>query len=303
MLYALFGAVLAALLGIVNSSLGRLIVLGSSALIIAFLAFPFSVAVGFLSRQMVNPTPAALLPVFPAFILIFLLALASLLTFRLSGRLNGSLALATGAVTLVVAFLWASKDVLLAQLLPLSGLMESVTGLVVAGVFVLLGWGQVRFRWAFVAIGILLGLGAFLWLSSSTGNRYFPNVEGYYKLISPAPDGTEERVIREYNEGLEALNEQRAGIGLNPLDPIEPGQSLASVRLPRQAADAGLRVVQARTTELRYTCDAPDGRSSARRRSHALVASAATRRGRLNKRGIVGAGGLGLSACVFRNGL
>jgi len=245
MLYALCGAVLAALLGIVNSSLGRLVVLGSSALIIAFLAFPFSVAVGFLSRQTVNPTPAALLPVFPAFILVFLFALASFSTLRLNGRLNGVLALATGVVTLIVATFWASKDALLAQLLPLNGLMEGVTGLLVAGIIILLGWGQVRFRWVFIVVGILLGLGAFGWLNSAAGNRYFPNVKGYYKLISPAPEGTEERVIREYNEGLEALNEQRAGIGLNPLDPIEPGQSLASVRLPRAAADTGLRVVQA----------------------------------------------------------
>lgn len=244
MLYFGVGVVVAVLLGLANSSLGRLIVAGSGALVIAFFAFPVTVALGFLSRQTVNPTPAALLPVFPAFGAVLLLALASLLTWRLETWLNSVLALVAGGVSLAVMTLWARQGVLLADLSPLNGLMEGLTGLVVALLVTLLSWGRRRFRAAAVVAGIVLGAGVFLWLTSAAGQRYFPNVPGYYKLVTPAPAGTEEQVIRVYNEGLEALNEQRVSIGLPPLEPLDRTTGLEGARLPRAAADEGLRLVQ-----------------------------------------------------------
>lgn len=60
---------LAVLLGAARGSMRRLVLGGGLSLGVAFFAFPFSRALGFLSRDALDPTLLALVPVFPWLVL------------------------------------------------------------------------------------------------------------------------------------------------------------------------------------------------------------------------------------------
>ena len=242
--YTAVGIIIAVLVGLTKNSLRRLILTASISLLIAFFAFPFSTTVGALSRQAVRPTLAAITAIFPLFLFVFAAALAPLLLSKAKPRLLAFIAIISGAVTLFSVTIWQQQISKLVKLAPLYGLMEAITGIILGGLVVLIGWQRPRLRYLFVVLGVMLGITTFWWLGSAAGQKYLPNVKGYYKIITNVPADTEERIISEFNESLEALNKQRKSIGLNLLEPIQNITGLAGQKLPRAAADEGLRLLE-----------------------------------------------------------
>lgn len=234
---AVVGAVLALLTGLVNHSLRRLVLFGAAGLLIVYLALPFGEAVGFLSRHTLTPTLLGLTPVFPAFALIAVLALLTVLLLGTHPRLLGAVAAAGGIVTLTVALAWSGGQVRLATLQPIGGFMEVVVALALFALFVPLALSRTRLRIPLLLVGLVLGASAGLWLASDAGRSSFPRTEGYYRLLRPAAEGATREIIDSYNAGLEALNAQRRSIGLNVLEPLDDLQGFEGQRLPREAAE------------------------------------------------------------------
>jgi phosphonate transport system permease protein len=246
--YSFLGALIAVLIGLGNASARRLVVTASIATLVAFTAFPLSEAVGFLSRQTIRPTPLALVLDFPALALVLLASLAGLATLWTRGRAGGFLALASAIVSIAVLLLWRGASPSIVQPLPLTGLMEGVVALGLGGLVALLSLGRPRLRWPALATSVLLSAAVFAWLGYGAGARFFPNAEGYYKLMLPAPAGTAEAIISEFNADLEELNRQRATIGMIQLEPLVSLEHLQEQRLPRAAADD---VIDPETGEIR----------------------------------------------------
>jgi len=239
------GFLLAVLTGFANASMRRLIITGSVGLLITFAAFPFTRVSGFLSREGITPTLLGLLPIHPAFALIAITGIVGVAASLLFGRrLAGIVGILGGATTLLTFFSWQARGPSLAKLLPLGGLMEVLTGLILAVVIIALTWSMPRLRFGGLAIGLLLGIVSSLWLASSAGHNYFPNAQGYYQLLTNVPQGTEATIIELYNDGLEQLNSQRRTIGLAPLEPLTSITRLEGQRLPREAAAAGFRLIE-----------------------------------------------------------
>jgi len=243
-IYTIVGIVIAVLAALSRNSMRRLIVTASISLIIAFLAFPFTTSLGALSRQTVMPTLAAISAIFPLFIFVLIAALVPLFTNQLGPRPSAIAAIAAGGVTLLSMALWSSQTSKLVKLAPLNGLMEALTGLVLGTLIILIAWNRKNLRYLFVVLGLAIGISSFWWLSSASGQKYLPNVKGYYKIIKNVPTDTEERIIKDFNESLEGLNKQRKSIGLNLLEPIQNITGLDGQKLPRAAADEGLRLLE-----------------------------------------------------------
>ncbi|WP_456481221.1 phosphonate ABC transporter, permease protein PhnE [Oceanithermus sp.] len=244
-LFPLLGFLVAALATLSRSSARRYLYAGGIALLVAFFTFPFSSAIGYLSREAVYPTPAGLLPSWAPLSLIALAGLLAVLP--LAPRLQGLLGTIGGAVVLLVSYSWLAQPVFLAKIVPLPGLTEGAIALLAGGLLFLM------LRERSLALALVLGLvvagGSFTLLSGPVGHTYFPRLEGYYKLIRPLPAEESERLIREYNQGLAKTNALRKEIGLKPLEPIE---SLADLEggVPKDLAAEGVRLV--RPSSLRY---------------------------------------------------
>ena len=246
MLYVNFalGLLIALLTGLAKSSARRLLITSSIALLITYLAFPYAFSVGFLSRETIKPTPAALTPVFTLFLIIPISAILNLIIAHYGKRAAGITAIIASIATLISVNVWAQQAPSLIQIRPINGLMEALTGIIITGVIILINWERKNLRIPLIIISIILGLSSFLWLNSSAGHTFFPNAQGYYKLFTTTDANTEQRVLTEYNDGLEALNAQRESIGLSTLEPLESITGLEGQRIPRTAADEGLRLVQ-----------------------------------------------------------
>jgi phosphonate transport system permease protein len=240
-LLSLFGFAFAALLALANASMRRWMMTGYVGILIAFFAFPTTEVLGALSRETMNPTPAAVALIFPAFWLIAVSAFTGIIFFRRE-RLNAVIALVCGTVTLLVMAWWSSQHPSLVQLQPLNGLMEVLTALAFAAFVVLLTWRQQRTRWPGVALAVVVAILVFIFVP-----KFFPNSQGYYKVLRGTAASTEAEVVERFNQELPALNEQRSSIGLTELQPIETLTGLAGQRLPRSAAAEGLRLVQPAT--------------------------------------------------------
>lgn len=238
---AVVGFAFATIMALANASMRRWVVTGYVGLLIAFVAFPVTETLGALSRETLEPTPAAVAFVFPVFWLIALLAGMGLMLFRRE-RLNALVALVSSAATLILMSVWSVQNPKLVRLQPLNGLMESLTALALAAIVVALTWRQQRTRWPGVALAVAAAVLAFIFVP-----RYFPNSQGYYRVLQGTPATTEAEVVERFNQELPALNEQRASIGLGELQPIETLTGLAGQRLPRSAAAEGLRLVQPAT--------------------------------------------------------
>ncbi|MCA9838516.1 MAG: phosphonate ABC transporter, permease protein PhnE [Trueperaceae bacterium] len=244
--YSLLGLAIAVLTGLVNSSQRRLLVAASISLIIAFFAFPFSQAVGALTRHTLNPTPLGLSLAFPLFLVILFSGVLVLAFYRQNQKLLGVLGILAGLAVLVVSLFWQRQGADIVSLEPLYGLMEALTGLLIFALIAGLGWSNKNLRWPLLIIGAILGIGSFWWLNSAAGHAVLPEAEGYYKLLKPTPAGTADEIIQSFNDGLEDLNKQRQGLGLAPLEPLTNLKNLD--RLPREAAETedglGLRLLQ-----------------------------------------------------------
>ncbi|WP_457630131.1 PhnE/PtxC family ABC transporter permease, partial [Oceanithermus sp.] len=243
--YPLLGFLVATLSSISRSSARRYLYASGLALLVAFFAFPFSSAVGYLSREAIYPTPAGLLP---SWALLGLIALAGLLALLpLGPRFHGLLGAAGGALVLAVSYAWLSRPVFLAAARPLNGLTEAAIALFAGGLLFLLLKG--RSFWLALLLGLAMAAGGFALLSGPVGHTYFPRLNGYYKLIVPlAPEETE-KLISEYNSSLAKTNELRKEIGLKPLQPISGLADLAG-GVPKDLAAKGVRLVRPAT--LRY---------------------------------------------------
>jgi phosphonate transport system permease protein len=239
---ALLGFAFAAILAFANASMRRWIITGYVGLLIAFFAFPLTETLGALSRETLRPTPAAVAFVFPALWLIVVLAGLGLFLFRRE-RLNAVIALVCSIVTLGVMAFWSVQNPSLVRLQPLDGLMESLTSLAVALIVIAFTWRQQRTRWPGLALALAAAVFAFIFVP-----RFFPNSQGYYKILQGTPAETEAEVVARFNQELPALNEQRSSLGLAELQPIETLTGLEGQRLPRSAAAEGLRLVQPGTS-------------------------------------------------------
>jgi len=242
--YIALGIVAAVLTGLANSSVKRLSLAAAFTIIVIFIAFPFSTAVGFLSRQSFQPTLAALTPIYPLLWLIPVSALIAIFTNFSNRVLTGIVSIIAALVCLLTASTWVFQNTSLNSIRPLNGLMELITALVLAGLLILFVWPRKKLRVPLIIISLIASGAFFFWLNSDRGHLYFPNSEGYYRVLSPTEDAVGDEIVSTYNDGLDALNKQRKGIGLSELEPITSLTALADQKLPREAADAGFRMVR-----------------------------------------------------------
>ena len=238
------GVAAAVLLGLARASMRRLVVAAGVALIVAYLAFPFSTTVGFVSRDTIRPTLLALTPIYPLLAVVLVAGLAALFVPFANPRLGGLVAVGLGAASVGVMLAWRAELPALVALRPLHGLMEVFTALALLVVIALTGRGSARLRWPLLGLGIVVaGLTATL-LLSPTGHRLFPNAVGYYRLVTATTPAEQQDIVEQHNANLDVTNSQRQKIGLKPLPPIETTAGLATERLPEAAAKAGYRMLR-----------------------------------------------------------
>lgn len=238
------GAAAAVLLGLARASMRRLVVAAGVALIVAYLAFPFSTTVGFVSRDTIRPTLLALTPIYPLLAVVLVAGLAALFVPFANPRLGGLVAVGLGAASVGVMLAWRAELPALVALRPLHGLMEVFTALALLVAIALTGRGSARLRWPLLGLGIVVaGLTATL-LLSPTGHRLFPNAVGYYRLVTATTPAEQQDIVEQHNANLDVTNSQRQKIGLKPLPPIETTAGLATERLPEAAAKAGYRMLR-----------------------------------------------------------
>lgn len=240
-LLSLLGFTYAVVLALANASMRRWMLTGYIGVLIAFFAFPITETLGALSRETLKPTPAALTFIFPAFWLLLLLHLLGVGLMHIR-RLNAWTGLLSSLTTLALMMLWSGQNPALVRLQPLYGLMETLTALVLAAVVIALTWQRLRLRWVGAGLALMVAVLTFVFVA-----RFFPNSQGYYKVLRATPAETEAEIIMRFNQELPALNEQRKGLGLSELEPIETLTGLAGQRLPKSAAAEGLRLVQPAT--------------------------------------------------------
>lgn len=238
------GVAAAVLLGLSRASMRRLVVAAGAALIVAYLAFPFSTTVGFVSRDTIRPTLLALTPIYPLLVVVLVAGLAALFVPFANPRLGGLVAVGLGAASVGVMLAWRAELPALVALRPLHGLMEVFTALALLVAIALTGRGSARLRWPLLGLGIVVaGLTATL-LLSPTGHRLFPNAVGYYRLVTATTPAEQQDIVEQHNANLDVTNSQRQKIGLKPLPPIETTAGLATERLPEAAAKAGYRMLR-----------------------------------------------------------
>lgn len=239
------GVLVAVLTSISRGSARRYLYASGLGLLVVFFAFPFSSALGYLSREAVHPTPMGLLPSWPPLALMALAGALALLPWP--RRLHGWVGVASGLAALGLTYAWLIRPVFLARVVPIPGVMEGVVAVALA-LFVGLALRGRKTVWA-VAAALLVGVGSFALLASSPGHTYFPRASGYYKLLKSVSEQDTRTLIEQYNTGLEKANALRAEIGLKRLGPI---RSLADLQsgLPKSLAREGVRLV--RPASLRY---------------------------------------------------
>ncbi|MCX8088616.1 MAG: phosphonate ABC transporter, permease protein PhnE [Meiothermus ruber] len=247
LLYTLLGLSLAVLMGVARGSMRRWVIGAGLALLVVFVAFPFSRARGFLSRDTIDPTLLALAPVFPLLLLIPLGVLAALvLARRGAAGWGGALG---GAAVLVAAGSWYVQPAQLVRLQPVNGLMELLIAGVVAGSIALLSFSRPQQRIPILVVAALAGGLAFFWFHTPQGGgAYLPKSLGYYKLFFPTPPESQQAMIDSYNQALPELNAIRKELGQDELKPIQ-GLSDLQGAIPQQASSEGYRLVQPATTQ------------------------------------------------------
>ncbi|HEU4741725.1 MAG TPA: phosphonate ABC transporter, permease protein PhnE [Meiothermus sp.] len=249
LLYLLVGAVLAALSGVAKGSMRRLVIGGALGILVAFLAFPFSRSLGFLSRETVDPTLLALVPTFPLLILIPVLAAATLYLAARGGSWAAWAGIIGGGGIALGGLVWYAQPAQVVRLAPISGLMEGLAALVLAVAVALLAQSRPRLRLPIYAVAALAGMLAFAWLSSSSGGHtYLPRMAGYYKLLMPTGPQTERKLVEDYNAAIPQKNAILKEIGQPTLEPIT---SLADLKgsIPQEASEAGYRLLQPARTQ------------------------------------------------------
>jgi len=243
LLYALVGLAIALMAGVAKGSVRRLGIGAALGILLAFVAFPFSRSKGFLSRETVDPTLAALTPIFPWLLLVPIAAVAALLLARQGDRRAAWGGVIGGAVTLVVGMLWLAQPAQIAQLAPINGLMELLAAFLVAALIALAAFSRPNLRipiWVGAAVAGVLVL---VWFNAGSGHVYLPKSQGYYKLLRPTPAGTVQAIISNYNQTLSEKNAILKEIG-QPL--LEPINSLSDLKggIPQDAAERGYRYLQ-----------------------------------------------------------
>ncbi len=245
-----FGLVAAIVTGLANASMRRLVIAAGVGLLVAYFAFPFYSADGFVSRDTVSPSLFGLTPTDPVLALVLLAGIAGIAGARLPRRLGGALAAGGAIMTAVLVGTSHLRSPALGRLLPIPGLMEVLTGLALAVVITALGWGSRRLRVPFLIAGLAAGGLAFGFLASNAGHRLFPNAQGYYRLATSVPAAKQQSILDEYNASLDTINAQRNRIGLKPLEPLTSIKALDTGRLPEAASKDGYRML--RPFEQRY---------------------------------------------------
>lgn len=238
------GAVVAVLAGLARASMRRLVVTGGVALLVAYVAFPFSTTVGFVSRDTIRPTLLGVTPLEPVLIVVLLAAVLAIVVPFVHARAGGLVAVLGAIGSLVVVLGWRGEVPALVALLPLHGLMEVLVAASLCVIIAATGWGSSRLRWPMLGLGLVLGVVTATLLLSPTGQRLFPNAVGYYRLVTRTTVDVQQDVVDEYNANLDVTNAQRQRIGLRALPPIENTEGLATERLPEAAAAAGYRMLR-----------------------------------------------------------
>lgn len=248
LLYILSGVFLALLMGVARGSMRRWVVGAGLALLVVFVAFPFSRARGFLSRDTIDPTLLGLTPVYPLLLLIPLGVLVALALTRWGGAAGWGGVLG-GTVALLAAGSWYVQPAQLVRMQPINGLMELLIALGVAASVALLSFSRPKQRVPILLAAALAGVLAFYWFHAPQGGgAYLPKSLGYYKMFSPTAPESQTAMIEAYNQALPELNAIRKELGQEELKPI---QSLADLQgaIPQQASSEGYRLVQPATTQ------------------------------------------------------
>ncbi|RIH81412.1 Phosphate-import permease protein PhnE [Calidithermus terrae] len=244
LVYALLGAAVAVLLSVAKGSMRRLIYGGVFGVAVAFVAFPFVQSVGYLTRETVSPTLLGLLPRFPLLALVPLALAAGLVLARRGGASAALGGVVAGGVTLFSGLFLIAQPAGLVRLIPVNGLMELLAGLIPLLVLALLGRSRPRLRWPLIGAGLILSALLFGWLNAGSGGHlYLPKMAGYYRLLGGVEPGLEQRIVEEYNAGLEERNAILREIGQPEEKPV---QSLADFkgRIPQETAEQGYRLLQ-----------------------------------------------------------
>jgi phosphonate ABC transporter permease subunit PhnE len=242
LLYALIGLLAGLLAGVAKGSVRRLTIGGAAGTLVAFVAFPFSRSVGYLSRETVDPTLLAAVPIFPLLLLVPILSVAALVLVRRGGTIAGWAGLVGGVGSLLIVLAWLAQPGRLVKLAPVTGLMELLTALLLAGLVVLVGLGRPNLRTPMLVAGGVVGVLTFIWMMGP-GHTYLPKSAGYYKLLAQAPAGIEGQILEQYNTTLEERNQVARENGLPESPRIESLSALTGT-IPQEAADQGLRLLR-----------------------------------------------------------
>jgi len=238
-LYPLLGFATAALVSVARGSARRFLYAGGLGLFIAFFTFPFTSAIGYLSREAVYPTPAGLIPAWPPIILLLVVGLLALVPWP--RKLHGFFGALGGALAIALVYLWSARPVFLARLEPIPGVVEAAVAVGLGlGLFLVLRGQQ---KALVLAVPLIVAVATFAFLQSPSGQTYFPRMVGYYKLLAPVPEREVQALIERYNAELEALNATRREIGLKELPPVRTLADLQS-GVPKALSAQGLRLVK-----------------------------------------------------------
>ncbi|MDX2004048.1 MAG: phosphonate ABC transporter, permease protein PhnE [Meiothermus sp.] len=244
LIFALLGAAVSLVLGLMRGSVRRLIVAAGLGLLVAFVAFPFSRSSGFLSRETLDPTLLALVPSFPLLALIPVLLLVTLWLSLRGSPAAPAVAVASGLASAGFTLVWMGQAPSIGKLAPVTGLMEALAALGLALLVGLLAVNRPASRGPILAAAAVVGLGAFWWFSNPQGGgTLFPRTVGYYQLIQPTPSGVDRQIVEDYNQALPQLNAIRKETGQSELAPIASLSELQG-RIPAQAAQDGYRLVK-----------------------------------------------------------
>ncbi len=245
--FALLGALIAFLSSLAGGSLRRLSIAAALSGLLAAVALPLTPGVGLRSSEAVSATLLGLLPSAPLLALVPLGLGLSLLLSRRGGRVGAIVSGLAGAAALLSLGVWLSRPAQLAELVPVPGVMEGLTGLALFALIQVFTWPAKRTRLAGLIAGVVVGALAVTYMLSPDGQTKFPSVRGYYQLMRPVTPAKTTELIGSYNAGLADLNTIRKSIDLPPLKPLTSVTDLAGAGLPQAISDQGYRLLRPQT--------------------------------------------------------
>jgi phosphonate ABC transporter permease subunit PhnE len=205
-----------------RGSARRLTLAAAVGVLIAFFMQPLAQLTGAYSRHALSPTALGFSPQYPWLWLLPVGAMAILILARgrLHARVQGYAAVAVGALTLALLFVFYTGDQRVLAVTGVPWVLETLIplGVLAVGVAIALGQPQQRVRavGAVLSLIVALALGAFLF--SPAAATTFDALRGYYRVVAAPSDAQLALVVRDWTADLEFNNQERTRINQEWLD-------------------------------------------------------------------------------------